>query len=85
MGIEITRISSKGQIVLPLEIRKNIEIGTVFNVVKKDDIIVLKKVEGLSEEELKEMEELSKIWKDYDDGKFKSYSQDEFFAKMKEW
>lgn len=85
MGIQVTRISSKGQIVLPLEIRKNVEIGTVFNVVKKDNLIILKEVEGLSKKEIKEMKELDKIWKRYDKGEFVSMDFDNFIDEMKKW
>ena len=46
---------------------------------------ILKKVEGLTEEEIKEMKELDTIWKDIDAGKCESYTEEEFFKKMKEW
>ena len=83
--MEITKLSTKGQVVIPEEIRKGIEIGTPFTVTKKDNLIILKRVEGLTEKEKKEMEELNKIWKDIDAGKCEIYSEKEFFKKMKEW
>ena len=69
LGMEITKLSTKGQIVIPENIRKGIEVGAAFSVAQKDDLIILKKVHGLTEEEKKEMEELDKIWKDIDEGK----------------
>ena len=63
--MELTKLSTKGQVVIPEKIRKDMEEGTAFLVTRKDDIIILKKVEGLSEEEEKEMEELNRIWKEY--------------------
>jgi AbrB family looped-hinge helix DNA binding protein len=83
--MEITKLSTKGQIVIPEKIRKGIDEGTPFVVTKKDDLIVLKKVEGLTDEEIKEMEELDKIWEDIDNGKCETYTEEEFFKKMKEW
>ena len=53
--MEMTKLSTKGQIVLPEEIRKGIEVGTAFIVTKQDGLIVLKEVEGLTEEEEKEI------------------------------
>jgi len=83
--MEITKLSTKGQIVIPEKIRKGIEEGTPFVVTRKDDLIILKKVEGLTDEEIKEMEELDKIWEDIDNGNCETYTEKEFFEKMKEW
>ena len=83
--MEITKLSTKGQIVIPESLRKGLEVGTPFVVSKQGDIIVLKKVEGLTKEEKAEMKELDGIWKEIDSGKCKSYTSDEFFKKMKEW
>ena len=54
MVIETTKMSSKGQIVIPQEIREEIEAdeGTVFAVVGSKDTIVLKKITTPSKEEL---------------------------------
>ena len=67
--MEITKLSTKGQIVIPESIRKNLEVGSAFRVMKKGNLIILKGIEGFSKEEVKEMEELDKIWKDIDSGK----------------
>lgn len=83
--MEITKLSTKGQIVLPEEIRKGIEVGTAFIVTRQDGLIVLKEVGGLTEEEEEEMKELNKIWKEIDSGKCKSYTEKEFFENLKKW
>ena len=83
--MEVTKLSTKGQIVIPENIRKEIEAGTVFIVTRKNDLIILKKIDGLSEEEMKEMEELDKIWKDIDAGKGISMSKEEFLKEMHVW
>ena len=83
--MEITKLSTKGQVVIPEEIRKGIKVGTPFTVTKKDDLIILKTVKGLTKEEQEELKELNEIWKDIDAGNCETYSEKEFFAKMKEW
>ena len=83
--MEITKLSSKGQIVLPEKLRRGIEVGTPFVVTKKNNLIILKEVEGLSLAEEKEMKELDKIWKKIDGGKCKTFEIEEFFDEMKKW
>jgi AbrB family looped-hinge helix DNA binding protein len=45
--MEITKISSKGQIVIPLKIRENlgIEEGSVVAIEKINDVVVIKKID----------------------------------------
>ena len=83
--MEITKLSTKGQIVIPESARKNLEIGTAFSVVRKGNLIVLKEVEGLTDEEIKEMQELDKIWKEIDEGKATSKEFDDFIEEMESW
>ena len=83
--MEITKLSTKGQVVIPEEIRNNIEVGTPFTVIKKDDLIILKKVKGLTEMEKKEIKEINDIWKDIDAGKGITQSKQEFLNEMKTW
>jgi antitoxin PrlF len=44
--LEITRLSSKGQVVLPLEIRRKLHLsnGAKFAVVGEGDTVILKKI-----------------------------------------
>lgn len=61
MVVETIKMSSKGQVVIPQEIREEIEAeeGTVFAVVGSKDTIVLKKILTPSKEDL--IRELKKI------------------------
>jgi len=45
--VELTRLSSKGQIVIPLDVREELGLkeGATFAVMAKDDTILLKKIE----------------------------------------
>lgn len=53
--VELTHMTSKGQIVIPLDIRKEVNAneGTVFAVFGTGDTIMLKKVHKPTKEELK--------------------------------
>ena len=83
--MEITKLSTKGQVVIPESARAGLEVGTAFNVLRKDNLIILKEVKGLTEDEIREMKELDKIWKDIDEGKAVSQSKEEFFKEMESW
>ena len=63
MAVETIKMSSKGQIVLPHTIRKEINAteGTVFSVISNKEAVILKKVKTPSKEELiKELEIIAK-------------------------
>ncbi len=83
--MQVTKLSSKGQVVIPEKIREDMKVGTPFIVTKKGNLIILKEVKGLTEEEKKEMKELDKIWKDIDEGKCVTLSEEEFFKEMDSW
>ncbi len=59
--VEITKMSSKGQVVIPREIRDilKVEEGSIFAVIGNKDSIVLKKIETPSKNDL--IKELEKI------------------------
>lgn len=83
--MEITTLSTKGQVVIPEPIRRGLDTGVAFSVEKVRDMIILKPVFGLSEIEKKELKELNEIWRDIDSGKSLTLSEDEFFDQMKQW
>ncbi len=59
MEIETTRLSSKGQIVIPLSLRRQLKVkeGMQFLVIARGDAIMLKKI---SEESAQNWEELTR-------------------------
>ncbi len=83
--MEITKLSTKGQIVIPEIIRRDIDVGTSFTVIKQNDLIILKKVKEMTEQELEEMKELDKIWEEIDQGKGVSLSTEDFLKEMDSW
>jgi len=85
---ELTKVSSKGQIVIPTILRKQLGIkrGSVFAVSAKKDMIVLKKLEtGISSEDLKTLKLIEEAWKDIEEGRYKVYSRKAFFKEFKKW
>ena len=54
MNVETVRMSSKGQVVIPRDIREDIHVdeGTIFAVVGTKDTIILKRITTPSKEEL---------------------------------
>lgn len=43
-GIKFTKLSSRGQVVIPKELREGFEDGTPFAVVRDEDALVLKRI-----------------------------------------
>lgn len=71
MMIDTTKMSSRGQVVIPIEMRKDIKEGDKLIVIRKNDEIILKKslpdFELLSEESFAETwlsKEEDEAWKD---------------------
>ena len=61
--IEITRLSSRGQIVIPLEMRRDLKEGDKLIIIRKGDDIILRKPKKLiSEIALISEHSLSKEW-----------------------
>jgi AbrB family looped-hinge helix DNA binding protein len=85
---ELTKASSKGQIVIPTDIRRKLKIkeGSVFAVSAKKNILVLKKLDtGMRPEDLKTLKLLEEAWEDIEKGRYKVYSKEAFFKEFKKW
>ena len=52
--MEVVKMSSKGQIVIPIEVRQVLGVGegSIFAVISADDTVVLRKISAPSKEEL---------------------------------
>jgi hypothetical protein len=67
-------------------LRKNISTGDEFLMVKDDERIILKSMSGLAsdlKDDLVFAERVEKAWQDYDKGKFKAKSKDDFLKELK--
>ncbi|MBU0460306.1 MAG: AbrB/MazE/SpoVT family DNA-binding domain-containing protein [Nanoarchaeota archaeon] len=88
MDIAITKMSSKGQVVIPSEMRADIEEGDKLIIIKTDHQFVMKKAEYL-EENLKEDLEFARrteeAWKRIEAGEGISMTSDNFLKEMDKW
>lgn len=87
-SIDITRMSSKGQIVIPADLRYGIKEGEKLVVIRNEDQLILKKADSFDKnlaEDLEFAARTEKAWKDYAKGKFKSNSKEEFLAELEKW
>ena len=85
---ELAKASSKGQIVIPSPIRRRLGIkrGSVFAVIARKDMIVLKKLEtGMKPEDLRTLKLIEEAWEDIEKGRFSKASPKEFFKELAKW
>jgi len=85
---ELTKASSKGQIVIPRDVRKKMGIkeGSVFAVSAKKNILVLKKLDtGMKPEDLKTLKLIEEAWEDIEQGKYKRATPEKFFKELAKW
>jgi AbrB family looped-hinge helix DNA binding protein len=83
---ELTKASSKGQVVIPSVVRRRLGIkrGSVFAVSTVKDMIVLKKLETeMKPEDLKTLKLIEEAWNDIEEGRYKVYSKKAFFKEFK--
>lgn len=85
MDVAITRMSSKGQIVIPSEMRVGIEKGDKLLLIKNDSQIIMKKASALNknlEEELIFAKRTEEALKRYEKGEFKTLPANEFLKML---
>jgi len=88
MDIAITHMSSKGQVVIPAEMREDIPEGEKLILIKNKDQLIMKKASKF-EKNLKEDLEFARrteeAWKKYDRGQFTTSSAEDFLEELKKW
>jgi AbrB family looped-hinge helix DNA binding protein len=86
--IAITRISSKGQVVIPQEMRGDLKEGDKLVVMKNNDQIILKKADKFSknvEEDLEFAKRTEEAYKRHERGEFIEMDAEEFIKELKKW
>ena len=86
--MSITRLSSKGQIVIPSEMRKDLKEGDELLILKDDYRIVLQKVKMLTEkmkEDLEFAKRTEEAWQRIENGEYTEMPADEFLEKLGKW
>lgn len=88
MEFAITKLSTKGQVVIPQSMRTDLKPGDDFLLVKEKGSFVLKKMSDVSkyvQDDIKFSECIDRAWKQYDSGQFISMSEEEFDKELDEW
>ncbi|MFH1365729.1 MAG: AbrB/MazE/SpoVT family DNA-binding domain-containing protein [archaeon] len=86
--IDITRISSKGQVVIPLEMRKHLKEGDKILIIKSGEQLILKKASNLDKnlrEDLEFAKRTEESYQRHEKGEFRKMDFDEFIKEMKKW
>ncbi len=88
MEISITKMSSKGQIVIPVEMRENIKEGDKILLIKSSNQIIMKKASEIDKnlaEDLEFARRTEEALKRYEKGEFISLPADKFLEELKKW
>ena len=88
MEIDFTKMSSKGQVVIPLEMRKGIKEGDKLVIIKNGQQIIMKKASDMDknlEEDLEFARRTEEAYKKYEKGEFISLPADKFLEELKKW
>ncbi len=85
VNINVTRISSKGQIVIPSEMRSDLTEGEELLILKDGDRIILKKASSISEkmkEDIEFAKRTEEAWQQIERGECTNYTKEEFLKKL---
>ena len=81
-------MSSKGQIVIPADMREGIEEGDKLVIIRNKNHIILKKEKDFSknlEEDLEFARRTEEAWERYDKGEFISMDSEDFLKELEKW
>lgn len=88
VNINLTRLSSKGQIVIPSEMRKDLKEGDEFLILKDGHRIILNNVKKLTEdmkEDLEFAKRTEEAWQRIENGEFTEMPADKFLEELEKW
>jgi AbrB family looped-hinge helix DNA binding protein len=86
--IDTTKISSKGQIVIPNNMRGDLKEGDTLLLIKDNGTILLKKADDLDEkfkEDLEFARRTEEAYRRHERGDFKSMPADKFIEELEKW
>ena len=86
MEYAIAKVSTRGQIFIPTSLRDDVETGDEFLMIKDNGRIILKSMKSLASklrEDLAFAEEVEKAWQEYDKGRFKRKSKEDFLKELR--
>ena len=88
MDVAITRMSSKGQIVIPTGMRKDIQEGDKLLIIQNEGQLIMKKASKLDSSlkaDLEFAKRTEEAWKSYERGEFKSMDSKDFLKALEKW
>lgn len=88
MDIAITKMSSKGQVVIPAEMRKNISEGEKLIIIQSNDQLIMKKASKIDvsvADDLEFAKRTEAAWKRYEKGEFKTKKSEDFLKELEKW
>lgn len=88
INIDLTRLSSKGQIVLPQDMRKGLDVGEKFVIIKSEEQFILKPVSEFGKDLVEDIEFARRTMdalERYEKGRFKEMDEDAFVAELEKW
>ena len=88
MDVAITKMSSKGQVVIPTEMRIGINEGDKLLIIQNDNQLIMKKASKLDnnlKEDLEFARKTDEAWKRIEEGKGIKRDFDNFIDEMKRW
>ena len=87
-NINVTKISSKGQVVIPLDMRAGLSAGDKLVIIQNKDQLILKKMEAFSknlEEDLEFAKRTEEAYKRHEKGEFIQMDADDFLKEIERW
>ena len=81
-------MSSKGQIVIPQEMRQGIKEGDKLVIIQSEGKLILKKATEIDEnfqEDLEFARRTEEAWKKYNKGEFISMDSESFLKELEKW
>ncbi len=88
MKVAITKLSSKGQIVIPTSLRKGMQEGDQFMVIQEGDRLILKKITKKDKALLEDLEfarRTEEAYQEYLAGNFIEQDVEDFLEDLKTW
>lgn len=88
MDVAITKMSSKGQVVIPAEMRGDFREGEKLVIIKSDHQLIMEKISDLGKslkEDLIFAKRTEEALKRYKKGKFKEMSFEDFSKELEKW
>jgi len=88
MDVAITKMSSKGQVVIPAEMRKGFQEGDKLLLIQTGEQLIMKKASKLDKALKADLEfarRTEEAWKRIEEGKGIRMDFDDFLKEMKKW